>query len=73
MAAVWQIILSLPWIIPEAKIQGNRASDSGGHKSSSRDPDYKIIIDRKEAVHFALDHARANGVVLITGKGQNVR
>lgn len=40
-----------------------------GIKSSSRDPDYKIIIDRKEAVHFALDHARANDVVLITGKG----
>ena len=65
---VWQIILSLPWIIPEAKIRGNRASDSGGHKIKFSDPDYKIIIDRKK-LYFALDHARANDVVLITGKG----
>jgi len=40
-----------------------------GIKSCPGSPDYRIIIDRKDAVHFALDHAEAGDVVLVTGKG----
>lgn len=40
-----------------------------GIKSSLGNPEYRIIIDRKQAVHFALDNAKAGDVVLITGKG----
>jgi len=40
-----------------------------GIKSSLGNPEYRIIIDRKQAVFFALDNAKAGDVVLITGKG----
>lgn len=32
---------------------------------------YKIIIDRKEAIHFALDHAKSGDIILIAGKGRD--
>ena len=31
--------------------------------------DYVIIEDRKEAIHYALEHAEANDVILCLGKG----
>ena len=30
---------------------------------------YEVIIDRKKAVHFALDSASSSDVVLVAGKG----
>jgi len=40
-----------------------------GIKSSPGSSEYWTIIDRKEAVHFALDRAGKGDVVLVTGKG----
>jgi UDP-N-acetylmuramyl tripeptide synthase len=31
--------------------------------------DYKVIIDRKEAIRFAIKQARPGDLVMITGKG----
>jgi len=40
-----------------------------GIKSSPGSFEYWTIIDRKEAVHFALNRAGKGDVVLVTGKG----
>ena len=38
---------------------------------NDREGCYKIIIDRAEAINFALDHARSGDIVLIAGKGRD--
>lgn len=38
---------------------------------NNRDGCYQIIIDRKEAINFALDHAKTGDIVLIAGKGRD--
>lgn len=32
---------------------------------------YEVIIDREEAINFALDHARSGDIILIAGKGRD--
>lgn len=32
---------------------------------------YEVIIDRKEAINFALDHAKKDDIILIAGKGRD--
>ena len=32
---------------------------------------YEIIVNREEAIHYALDHARSGDIVLIAGKGRD--
>lgn len=38
---------------------------------SNREGCYQIIIDRRDAINFALDHARSGDIVLIAGKGRD--
>lgn len=40
-----------------------------GVLSSAANVEYKVILDRKEAIFFALEHAKPLDVVLIAGKG----
>ena len=40
-----------------------------GIRSSEREPETEIILDRKAAIRRALDEARAGDVVAVTGKG----
>lgn len=41
----------------------------GGLKEGLRLKTHRIILDRPEAIHYALDHARPGDVVLVSGKG----
>lgn len=38
---------------------------------NNREGCYKIIIDRRDAINFAFDHARSGDIVLIAGKGRD--
>lgn len=40
-----------------------------GLKQGRRLKTHRVILDRPEAIHYALDHARAGDVVLVSGKG----
>jgi UDP-N-acetylmuramoyl-L-alanyl-D-glutamate--2,6-diaminopimelate ligase len=40
-----------------------------GLRDGMRLANHRVILDRMEAIHFALDHARPGDIVLVSGKG----
>ena len=55
---------------PRSEDPGDIADQIGeGIRSSEREPETEIILDRKAAIRRALDEARAGDVVAVTGKG----
>ena len=56
------------WVAPGKRKEISRRRDAG--KRDESDGKYKVIVDRREAIAYALDHAKKDDVIILAGKGQ---